>query len=400
MTESYGVLTVGSVNSGAVAVGEEVTGAGVASLTAIDGNLSGSGAGSTWLVNNAQTVAGENMTMTATPLSVKYNSIIGATANRDYFDVQPNADFGFDHNPSSLSYMGGTAAAALGLTQASGALDFTPGGQLTSAAAFMNNLVQNEDSQFGSFQATWTQLAQEDPEYLGDLAAWAQSTGGQYQFLQNSTTNTPPAGSSTGTLDPAGTYSGPGASVPTPAAAGTYIPGTGATSAAAEIRRPCRHVQRPGRERAHACGGRAPIFRAPGRPPPRRSWSTLPAHTAARAQARPRLIRRARIAPRAPAPLPRTRLARSARRAPARPCWRRPARIFLARARPPLRRSWSTLLAHTAARARARLLLRSPGIMSRSRAPAARRQTIPAITRRTRARRRRSWRCRRSYRAR
>ena len=65
MTESYGVLTVGSVTSGTVAVGQEVTGAGVASLTAIDGNLSGSGAGSTWLVNNAQTVAGENMTMTA-----------------------------------------------------------------------------------------------------------------------------------------------------------------------------------------------------------------------------------------------------------------------------------------------------------------------------------------------
>ena len=246
MTESYGVLTAGSVNSGAVAVGEEVTGAGVASLTAIDGNLSGSGAGSTWLVNNAQTVAGENMTMTATPLNVQYSSIVGATANRDYFDVQPNSDFGFDHNPSSLSYMGGTAAAALGLTQASGAVDFTLGGESTSAAAFMNNLVQNEDSQFGSFQATWTQLAQEDPEYLGDLAAWAQSTGGQYQFLQNSTTNTPPAGTSTGTLDPAGTYSGPGASLPTPAAAGTYIPGTGASSSAAEIRDPAGTYSGPG----------------------------------------------------------------------------------------------------------------------------------------------------------
>ena len=121
--------------------------------------------------------------MTAPPLTVTYHSVIGATANRDYFEVQPNGDFGFDHNPSSLSYMGGTAAAALGLTQASGALDSTPGGQQTSAAAFMNNLVQNETSQFGSFQATWGQLAQEDPEFLGDLAAWAQSTGGLYQFM-------------------------------------------------------------------------------------------------------------------------------------------------------------------------------------------------------------------------
>ena len=68
MTESYGKLTVGSVTSGAVGVGQELTGAGVASLTAIDSKLSGSGAGSTWVVNNAQTVAPENMTMMATPL--------------------------------------------------------------------------------------------------------------------------------------------------------------------------------------------------------------------------------------------------------------------------------------------------------------------------------------------
>ena len=234
MTESYGLLTVGSVTSGTVAVGEQVTGAGVASATAIEDNLSGSGAGSTWVVNNAQTVAPENMAMMAPSLSVLYISIVGATANRDYFDVQPNYYSGFDRNPSSLSYMGGTAAAALGLTQASGATELTPGGQQPSAAAYMNNLIQNENSQFGSFQGNYTQLAQEDPEYQGDLAAWAQSTDGLYQFLSY-TGATPPAGSSTPTTDPAGTYSGPGASAPTPADPGTYIPVTGATSVAAEI---------------------------------------------------------------------------------------------------------------------------------------------------------------------
>jgi hypothetical protein len=197
------VLTVGSATSGTVAVGQQVTGAGVASLTAIEDTLSGSGAGSTWLVNNAQTVAPENMTMMAPPLNVIYNSIIGATANRDYYMVQPNGYSGFDHNPSSLSYMGGTAAAALGLTQASGALVSTPGGQQTSAAAFMNNLVQNENSQFGSFQATDFQVAQEDPEFQADLAAWAQSTGGRYQFLSY-TGATPPAGLSTLSPDLAG----------------------------------------------------------------------------------------------------------------------------------------------------------------------------------------------------
>jgi hypothetical protein len=191
MTESYGVLTVGSVTSGTVADGQQVTGAGVLPRTAIEDNLSGSGPGSTWLVNNAQTVAPESVTNTATPLSVTYNSVVGATANRDYFEVQPQPGYGFDHNPSSLSYMGGAAAAALGLTHASGALDSTPGGQQTLAAAFMNNLVQNENSQFGSFEAVWPQLAQADPGFWGDLAAWAQSTDGLYQFLDGST---PPAG--------------------------------------------------------------------------------------------------------------------------------------------------------------------------------------------------------------
>ena len=82
MTESYGVLTIGSVSSGTVADGEQVTDASgqVIPDTAIESNLSGSGAGSTWLVNNALTVSSENMTMTAAPLSVVYTAITGDTA--------------------------------------------------------------------------------------------------------------------------------------------------------------------------------------------------------------------------------------------------------------------------------------------------------------------------------
>ena len=211
MTETYGVLTVGSVISGAVAVGEKVTGAGVLPMTAIDGNLSGSGPGSTWLVNNSQTVGAENLTMTATPLVVNYKSYGGATSQRNFFEFQPNGQFGYDYNPSTLSYMSGTAAAALGLTLASGALDSITGGAPPPAAVFMNNLVQNEYGQFGSYQATWQTLAELDPKYLNDLAAWAQSTGDLYTFLNQWTNTTPQAGSSTPMTDPAGTYSGPGA---------------------------------------------------------------------------------------------------------------------------------------------------------------------------------------------
>ena len=127
MTESYGVLTVGSVSSGTVADGEQVTDASgqVIPDTAIESNLSGSGAGSTWLVNNALTVSSENMTMTAAPLSVDYTAITGDTANRGYFSIQQNGDFNFDS--ASLTYATGSAAAALGLTQAAGRLAFASG---------------------------------------------------------------------------------------------------------------------------------------------------------------------------------------------------------------------------------------------------------------------------------
>ena len=162
MTETYGVLTVGAVDSGTVAVGQEVTGAGVLPQTAIDGNLSGSGPGSTWIVNNAQTVAGDfDNDGDSPPVSVDGNNktITGETENNDFFDVQPNGSFGFDNNPSALSYMSGTAAAALGLTQASGAIDSSPGGQHPTTAQFMDSIVQNETNQFGSFQSNEPRFA-------------------------------------------------------------------------------------------------------------------------------------------------------------------------------------------------------------------------------------------------
>jgi hypothetical protein len=235
MAETYGILTVGSISSGTIADGEMVTDAtgDVLKNTAVEGNLSGSGVGSTWVVNNAQTVSNDNITITADLLNVIYAAITGDTANLAYFKIQQNGSAAF--NSASLSYAGGTAADALGLTQASGAFVSSPGEIVTNPSAWMNNFTQTVTDQFGSFQTIWPQLAVDAPEQQEALQAWAQSTGGQFQFLQNYTPTTPPAGASAPTTDPAGTYSGPGASAPTPADPGTYIPVTGATSAAMEI---------------------------------------------------------------------------------------------------------------------------------------------------------------------
>jgi hypothetical protein len=230
MTESYGVLTVGSVTSGAVGVGEEVTGAGVRPLTAVVGNLSGSSAGSTWLVNNAQTIADEDITITAPPLYVLGNPVVGSIGN-NHFTVQPDRNFQYDDNPSSLSYASGTAAVALGLTQASGAIDSSPGGQPPPAAVFLNNLVQNENAQFASFQGYFSK----DPNFQSEMEAWAQSNPGIPYLGGPFNPTTTPAGSSVPTTDPAGTWSAAGATAPTLAAAGTYISITGATSTTAEI---------------------------------------------------------------------------------------------------------------------------------------------------------------------
>ena len=254
LTESYGVLTIGSVVSGTVADGEQVTetSGNVLPNTAIESNLSGSEAGGQWVVDFAQTVAAEDMTMTGAPLSVLYTAVTGATKNSGYFSIQQNGYFNWD--TASLTYASGTAAAALGLTKAAGALLDTPGGNITSEAAFMS-MIEAEEPDFGSFQGTWPQLAEEDPQAQAALAAWAASTDGQFQFLTDTSTG-PPAGTSAPTLDPPGTWSGAGASLPTLAAPGTYIPNAGATSIAAQMTDPVGYYS--------LAGGSAPTPAQPG----------------------------------------------------------------------------------------------------------------------------------------
>ena len=235
MTESYGVLTVGSVVSGTVAVGQRVTGAGVLlPITAIDANISGSGNGSTWLVNNAQTVGGpggESMTMLATPLVVNYNSL----GERNFFEIQPNGQFGYDYNQSTLRLRqrpprtdGPDASVASPRS--------STGGAARSATAYMNNLVQGESTPVRSVPGDVANAGAVGPEYS------ARSRGGRSRrkslYLLESSRLKPPRqqqdrarrrrihqAHTTARRSAAGALAAPG----------TYIPVTGATSAAAEI---------------------------------------------------------------------------------------------------------------------------------------------------------------------
>ena len=127
MTETYGVLTVGSASSGKVAAGQQVTDAtgGVVPETAIQANLSGDGAGSAWVVNRAQTVASESMTMTAAPLRVVYRPVSGATVNSGAFWIQQNGAFNFASSTMNLraGIGGGTSGPDASLRR----LSFIPG---------------------------------------------------------------------------------------------------------------------------------------------------------------------------------------------------------------------------------------------------------------------------------
>ena len=89
----------------------------------------------------------------------------GFLENRGYFSIQQNGNLNIG-NSASLTYAGGTAAWSLGLTQASGAFDSSPGGTGAplNKSAWMNNLVQTENDQFGSFETFWPQLMQAAPE--------------------------------------------------------------------------------------------------------------------------------------------------------------------------------------------------------------------------------------------
>jgi hypothetical protein len=191
LEETYGVLTVGSTSSGTVAVGQQVTNGrrgstnNVLPHTSIEAQLSAN----TWVVDEAQSVTSENMTMTGAPLSVRYAKVEDGTESSGHFLIQqwPYVNF----VSSSLTYMGGTAAGALDLTQKSGGFLSPTGEIVTSPSAWMDSFVANYSDEFSSFQTEFNQIRAIPPGERDALADWAKTTDGHYTFLYYSV-NTPP----------------------------------------------------------------------------------------------------------------------------------------------------------------------------------------------------------------
>jgi hypothetical protein len=221
MTETYGMLTIGGVKSGTVSTGLEITDAAndIAPNTAIDYNLSGTtGAGSQWVVNNAQSWSASQAALKAPPITVSEDGngvpIYGKTAPNDFLSVTSNPAYGFDQDPSSLSYLTGAAADALGLSQDTAVSDASPGGQFPTMAAFIDSVV----TQLGSLGTGFAKFANVQRRFRNEFASWVAKHPG-YKFLQG---GTPPSGSSLPVTDPPGTWSAPGASAPTIDKPGSY----------------------------------------------------------------------------------------------------------------------------------------------------------------------------------
>ena len=127
--------------------------------------------------------------MTGAPLSVAYRAVTGATENSRYLLIQQWPNFNF--TSSTLTYTGGSTADSLGLTEASDAFLSSPGQVVTSASAWMSNFVATEDADWATFQTTYSPKAATPPGEQDALEAWAQSTDGQFQYLDGYSANTP-----------------------------------------------------------------------------------------------------------------------------------------------------------------------------------------------------------------
>lgn len=128
---AYGTLTVTAVASGALSIGQTLSGSGITTGTQVTGLGTGVGLTGTYFVSPSQTVTSTTVTASATPITVGFDSISGG------FLVTS----GIAGTPSTGAYATGSLADALFLTQATGAV-LSQGSDAMTPGAFMTALIQ------------------------------------------------------------------------------------------------------------------------------------------------------------------------------------------------------------------------------------------------------------------
>ena len=171
LTGSYGLLTAGTPSSGTLSIGQEIVGASVTAGMQIWALGTGQGLAGTYYVSPSDTVASENMTTQAAPVTVSYDSVSGS-----FFIFS-----GITGVASTSAFATGTLATPLLLTSASGAI-LSQGSPAQTPATFMTNLT-NETQNWATFFLDF------DPDYGNGNAqkllfsAWVNSSDDAYAFV-------------------------------------------------------------------------------------------------------------------------------------------------------------------------------------------------------------------------
>lgn len=164
------VLTVSSVASGTLFVGQEVRGAGVTAGTQVAAFGTGSGGTGTYtLTGTTQTVSSESMTSN-TP-AVTYDSVSGG-----FYVVSPTTGVN-----SSITFGGGSIASSLLLTQATGAT-ISQGSTAAVVPTFMNNLVAITQN-WASFMTAFDPDNGSGNTQKIAFANWVESTTDRFVYV-------------------------------------------------------------------------------------------------------------------------------------------------------------------------------------------------------------------------
>jgi hypothetical protein len=165
---SGNTLTVSSVSSGTLSIGQTLTGTGVTSGTTITGFGTANGGTGTYTVTPSQTVG--SVSLTATNPGVLYDTIAGAF-------VISSATTG---TSSTITYTSGTLAAPLLLTQATGAV-ISQGAASTNPAAAMSAIAAQTQN-WTSFTTAFNPDAGGNAQKLL-FSSWCNSQNNRYVYV-------------------------------------------------------------------------------------------------------------------------------------------------------------------------------------------------------------------------
>jgi len=192
ITGSYGTMTVSAVASGALAVGQTVSGTGVTAGTVITALGTGTGGTGTYFVSPSQTAS--STTVSAGPTRVTYDSVSGGFVITGGTPGTGTIGYGSGAIATSLSL-----TAALGATISQGAPEGVPSTNLTAIIAQSQN--------WASFTTSWEPSTADKVLF----AAWVDAQDDRYLYAMwdtDATVTTTSDTASAGYAITAAAYSG------------------------------------------------------------------------------------------------------------------------------------------------------------------------------------------------